>query len=93
MTVWSLARDAYLEPETNSDCTAALLRSVSTKNWRISLALASGRDDVLKAQSVIENILQGLLEAGRFEALLLELWKTRSKVSNSFLCSGSKRKH
>ena len=74
MDVWTLASSAGLQPGANSDCNAAMLRSISHL-WEQSLALAFRGAPFYEA-SAIESIAACLLHASRYKALLQHLWRT-----------------
>ncbi|CAK9035852.1 unnamed protein product [Durusdinium trenchii] len=86
-TLWEVAinvlastQHANLEPDASSDGAAAFLRSISKGSWQHSLAFAERDHEALKQASVAESMVQCLLQAGSFEALLQHLWKTRQTL-------------
>ena len=81
MDVWTLASSAGLQLEANSDCNAAMLRSIS-QHWEQSLALALKGAPFYEA-SAIESIAACLLHASRYTALLQHLRRTSRIVKES----------
>ena len=80
INVLASTQHANLEPDASSDGAAAFLRSISKGSWQHSLAFAERDHEALKQASVAESMVQCLLQAGSFEALLQHLWKTRQTL-------------